>query len=580
MSKKSKISKITPLSQVTTLSLKFYFEQLLDPSDRVKYSALKGKKDFTASEAHWVRNAEKVAMTNFTQNVEAMDNTVWEVYAVLHDRDLVRNSDDIFDIAFKKPHIHVYARRLEVSKSRRSRKRFRVYTILKDLGLNYNPKADSKMWDSHGAEIIKQPFENSIAYAMHETKRAKLDGKEPYSISDVITNQSSDKVAFYLKKYKKGYKKTTEVDWDEFSEECYQLGLKCGDISAFFEDQLSVTLQTTRQAQLCRKKYEEGLAEGISAYGDITRVSVLIHGMGNLGKTENARKALQKMDKKTYIAARGSGKYDGLTHSTDAIIFDDMYGSDIRNVTDNHAARLHRRNSGDRPWLGDFVIATTNDDPTRWVYKSLGLPVAECMRGERALKQWADMYSGDDWLTYVKRSDHGNLVPPTELREALTDDFCVGWRQKEAVLSRLYICTIKPDYSRGQLILYVEKEQERGDYKSIEAHNRKFMDFKQMFDDCLSTYDISDARLTGDFGYDVRRIKLYRTARKHLVTNHDYELQKSQGTGYSRARVFFECKWYLMQSDFSKVSDWQTPRPDKKQLIADINSNKYIDGVV
>lgn len=561
--KTKRVSKVTVKSQVTTLSLKFYFEQLLDDTTRILYRDMKAKDDkkLTFADKSWISSIEKEAMDIFSSSVRRMNSDKWEIYAVLHNRDLVRNPDDMFEVSYKKPHIHVYVRRMEYSESRRSRKRFRVSTVLRDLDLNYNSKEDTKMWDSRGAEIIKQPFENSIAYAMHETRKAKSDGKEPYSIEDVITNQPKGMVEYYLKKYKKKCKKVGEVDWDDFAEECYELGLRCGDISAFFDDRISVTLQTSKQAQFCRKKYEEGLAEGITRINNLTRVSILIHGESNTGKTENARKALLAMGKKVYVAPRGTGKYDGVKNTTDGIIFDDTYPSDIRNVMDNRAVVLHRRNSGDRPWLGDFAIATTNVSPTQWIYKCLGAPVSFCMRGEKALeakRKGEDYYSSD-----------------------LSDSFMDYYRMKQSVEERLYICTVAPDCSRGQLVLDVEKEQTRGDRESRKAHARKFLEFKSMFDDCLSTYDVSDEFLIEKFGYNTNKIKAYRYSRKRLITNEKYYKYRAENKVNSRAHVFVEIMMCLYKAEMAQgTNDSLAMKDYKRRLVDRVNANPYIDGTV
>lgn len=461
MPKKPKINNLNYKSQVTTLALKFYSEQLMVGDERQKYSDLRAKLDTIPETVatystckHAIIVMEATANQRLVEKIKQVDRGRWSIYAVYHNRDTKRSPDDLYEISTKKGHWHFYIWRNGEDSGRRSRPRFRIGSVLKHFGIYFEGKADQKLWDNRGAELIRADVCASIAYALHETRQAIADGKAPYKISEIVTNQPRESIDAYLQKYRKISAKKKNIDWEMLYSECFQLGLKCGDVSRYLESTLSVSNLATREAQLCRKKYEEGLAIGVGRIPSITRCSILIHGAGDLGKSYTTRKTLRDLVPEVYIASKGSGKYDGLRPTTGAMIFDDIFPSDARNVFDNSAVVLHRRNSGDRPWLGTYAVATTNSSPESWFASSIGAH------------------------RYVEtRKEVEEKLYPSE-RRAMT-----------ALASRMYVCTIVPYASMGQFVLKLEYKQTRGTMESKAEHDAMFEKFKKIFDDYLFDLD-------------------------------------------------------------------------------------------
>lgn len=461
MPKKPKINKLNYKSQVTTLALKFYAEQLMTGDERQKYSDLRAKLDTIpetvatySTYKHAILVMETTANRRLIDKIKKVDRKQWSIYAVYHNRDTKRSPDDLYEIATKKGHWHFYIWRNGEDSGRRSRPRFRIGSVLKHFEIYFEGKEDQKLWDHRGAELIRADVCASVAYALHETRQAIADGKAPYKISEIVTNQPQESIAAYLQKYRKISAKKKNIDWELLYSECFQLGLKCGDASRYLESTLSVSNLATREAQLCRKKYEEGLAIGVGRIPSITRCSILIHGAGDLGKSYTTRKTLRDLVPEVYIASKGSGKYDGLRPTTGAMIFDDIFPSDARNVFDNAAVVLHRRNSGDRPWLGTYAVATTNAVPLAWFANSIG----------------AHKY--------------------IETRSEFEEDLYNSEKQAVSALrSRMYVCTITPDCSKGQFVLKLEQKQTRGTAQSQAEHDEMFYKFKKIFDNYLFDYD-------------------------------------------------------------------------------------------
>lgn len=424
-------------SQVTTLALKFYVEQLMPAPDRKKYTALLelGK---TNSKARKIcQSMENDYCNRFWLLIHNFKYKDYQICGIYHNKDLVEDADSPFEISAKKGHWHVLIWRANWKKPKKS---FRVKTIINKLGLAYAPDMDSAIWKKHGAEVVAKGIANYFVYLPHETDQAILDGKTKYPHSDIAKN-FDDETAEQIYKYYQKTKKKTSVDFDLLSDQAYQLGLDLGNYDAWLDIQLSAEQRVKPVARDIQRKYLNGLQEGVQRVGALTRCSILIHGVGNAGKSYNTFEALKKMGLKTYSAREKSGKYDGLTAQDQAMVFDDVGVGQALNVFDNRAVILHRRNSGDRPWIGKYAIAITNASANDAIASMLGLKVSD--------------------IDLMTETDRGKF---------------------EALESRLYICTIK----NGEL--FVEQAQHRGDQASYDNHDKMFIKFMNAFNTELQNY--------------------------------------------------------------------------------------------
>lgn len=424
-------------SQPTTLALKFYVEQLMPAPDRLKYVKMWKIKDKNSTAAAICKFMEHDYCDKFRKVLENFSYGDYFVAGIYHDKDMIEDDGSPFKVSSKKGHWHVIIWR---DSWKSPKKRFRVATVTKKLGLDYAPELDTSLWKNHGAEVIAQGIPSYFAYLPHETDQAIKDGKHQYGFDEIVTN-FSDEMGHEIMAYYQKSKKKSSIDWDLLAESAYRLGLSVGDYDSWVDSKLDVKQQAQSVARKVHDKYEKGLAEGIEKIGYIRRCSILICGEGNEGKSYTTAKALQDLGLKTYQAREGTGKYDGLSATDQAMTFDDVGVSQPLSVFDNRAVVLHRRNSGDRPWLGSYAIAITNSDSDTALMGMLGYRVQD------------------------------PLLLNSSQRSTL-----------EALRSRLYICHIE----NGEL--YVDQGQHRGSQEDHDEHDMMMIRFIEAFDNRLKEY--------------------------------------------------------------------------------------------
>lgn len=436
---KSKHGKhLTINSRTQTLALKFYPEQMLNAETRKAITNPEtGRIDYSlwknGNLLEMCKKRMRDLIENFDTNyanysVHDKHKHHWQIEAICHDRDEVANEDDMFEPSAVKPHFHVILRDAD-------KNRFLVKTILKVLKLNYQ-KQDSSLFFNSGCTTIFN-FNAYSVYLTHETEQAIRDGKEFYELSEVMTNMSLDE----LKAVRAGYNrlqaksKLSETDWNELAEYVAGLGDKMDDFQAWADKTLTFSQQTNSKFLKLQQVYNRHLLKAVEQSPDIIRCCVLIFGKFNDGKSYTARHALMALGETVYNARQGSGKYDGLRHEASAMLFDDRKMTDSLNVTDNRATVLHSRGTGnDKPWVGRYVVITTNQDPDEF------------------------------------------------FRDQVQDD-----SQVEALRSRFYVATITYDYLKfGHLQL--SQSSIRGSKSDIIKRNALYTRFADKFNELIKQY--------------------------------------------------------------------------------------------
>lgn len=498
-SKKKKVA-VTFGSELRTLALKFYPEQLLDEKSRIQFM-----KCDDATRQRWIDQLTR----EFIKQIKNFKYLDFQIAGILHDSDKVKAADDPFKISIEKAHWHLIIRRL-------SKKRFRVNRIVQLLGLHYIKDKnfdDSAMWNNGGAEIIRD-FASYFLYLTHETTQAINDGKHKYDRSEVITNFGAEtRNALWQAGLR--HQKKSNIDWDDINDLAYNFGLNLKDFDPWINANLTVAEQANKNFRVVSKSYQRGLSEGVAKVGHITRCSILIHGKGNIGKSYTSLEALKALQLNVYRASKGSGKYDNLSTSTDAMIFDDVAVSDARNVFDNLAVTLHRRNSNDRAWLGNYAVVTTNDDP------------------ETFCRKMAGVNSTDELLDVNDPYTRSKI-------DAIN-----------AIKQRLYICTIKNNR------LIVESATVRGSRADQAEHDKLFKKFAEKFNAILKNYKqekqenaLGDAlfrrayemyqRLGKDYLDEetLARALTYELALQKNITNHHLDVVRKDNDDFTEE--FFE----------------------------------------
>lgn len=443
--KRSRRNKLTLDSRVRSLALKFYAETLFLPKARATYISLRESK--LASDQVKANFMEKKACEYMRDRITKLDPS-FMCAGIYHNRDLVQSKDDPFEPAIKKGHWHVLL-------WRKDHKRFRLRDLISYLGIVYDHERDASMWISHGAETI-QDVSSYIMYLTHETAQAIREGKEEYRTDEIAKNFSDDE----LEQLRAGYKRVTRKkrmtsdDWLDFENEAYERAHKLQDFDHWARETLTPSQRGSSVFKACERTYRMGLSEGIAAYGPVMRVSILIYGAGGIGKSYTIRETMRRMGLKALYVPDKTGKYDYVTPDTDALVFDDVGASNSLNVFDNQPTLLHRRNSADGIWKGNWAIVNTNVCPSQWIKHALGITGVV-------------VHPGDPGYSCVDPADRADAYE--------IDRF-------DALSQRLYFCTV----AKGHLV--VEKVQERGDRQAHLAHNREFLRFKEIFDSISVPY--------------------------------------------------------------------------------------------
>lgn len=146
-------SKMTMQSNVKTLALKVYDEQIPDGWDKLKERIKELKKD------------------------------EYQCLGIRHDEDVL--GDDFFEPSTEKPHYHILIRVMRDSQNvTKSGKH--VSTILNDLGIIFR-KEDATMIANHGIETVGD-FGAYATYLTHDTEKAIADGKQHYNTESIVSN--------------------------------------------------------------------------------------------------------------------------------------------------------------------------------------------------------------------------------------------------------------------------------------------------------------------------------------------------------------------------------------------------------
>lgn len=328
-------SKMTMKSNVKTLALKVYDEQIPDGWDKLKERIKELKKD------------------------------EYQCLGIKHDEDVL--GDDFFEPSTEKPHYHILIRVMRDSQNvTKSGKH--VSTILNDLGIVFR-KEDATMITNHGIETVGD-FGAYATYLTHDTEKAINDGKQHYDMSAIVSNMSSEEIL----KIREGYvrvsdkmKKVTSGEIVEVDEFCYELGRQFGDFDDWYYNQ-RIFLRSNARMKHCKEKYNKGIQDSIDAESFINRLCIFITGKGNTGKSYTSKMTLIEMGYKRIVSVDncGTGKFDKVTPTTQAIIINDQTAPALLNLCDNAPTLVYHRGSGDQYFTGNIVIVTSNLSFEEW----------------------------------------------------------------------------------------------------------------------------------------------------------------------------------------------------------------------
>lgn len=328
-------SKMTMQSNVKTLALKVYDEQIPDG---------------------WEKLVERI---------KELKKAEYQCLGIKHDGDYL--GDDFFEPSAEKPHYHILIRVMRdiqnVSKTGKH-----VSTILKDLGIVFR-KEDAVMIANHGIETVGD-FGAYATYLTHDTEKAIADGKQHYSTELIVSNLSPEEVTRIRDGYIRVSQKARKVTLDELQEideHLYDMGKNRMDYDDWYDEQPFVLRKNTSMETL-EKRYQRGIERSVQKDKYINRTCIFITGEGNSGKSYTSAETLRRLgyEKILTVDNAGTGQLDELTPTTQAIIIDDQTAPSLLNLCDTKPSKAYRRGSGNPYFTGDKIVVTSNLSFEKW----------------------------------------------------------------------------------------------------------------------------------------------------------------------------------------------------------------------
>lgn len=462
-------------SEGRNVFITIYPEQLLPKGNRAIYEDAVKRNNAHPDEklAKYIEQMKDYAYSILKDKVEHADGKYF-ITVIYHDKDVVNVDGRLDHFKPKKEHFHI-------SLWNRKDVPFRLQTILNLLGIKFDPERDYTFFNNGAISFFpKRRRPNTLAYLLHITEKAMIDGKHEYDFSELFSNQPAEAVKKELDKYHgvTKHSKLTDAEWDTARDEAYDLGYNLGDFDSWGDRNFTTHQQASSPYRILKQNYIKGYKTRIAKDGSMMRSSIVIFGDHNLGKSYATSHALsQKMHEDVYFATRGSGKYDDLTINKTAMVFDDIGVSEALSVFDHAMKTLHRRGSNDTPWAGKYAVVTTNKKPWRWIGKTMLLPYKN-----------KDAYEPD---MHYKDDDNEQLY--------------------QALLSRLTFCHIE----RHRLV--VDSLETRGSEKSWAEHDKLFLKFANAFNSVLAGYNsYAEPKNAGIYPNHDEALKMAKMIEKRL----------------------------------------------------------------
>lgn len=325
---KNKKVKYTMNSQMRTLAIKIYEEQMPDGWD----ATIKA-----------IKNIDK-------NNIQ--------VFAICHDKDTM--NDDIWKPAKEKKHYHIWMRVM-------NNKKFRVHQLLEIVKVRYREELDDTLWKNHGVESCRD-YAACAMYATHESEDAVCKGKLRYDIKDVVSNLSTEEFKAIREGYCGANGSKGQVSLEllmKLDSEAKKIGYQMGDFDSWFDHQ-PFLVRSSSKIKSIKESYLRGVAERIEEDDRVNRLCIFIQGKKNSGKTYAAMEAL-KGNKILTVGGGGTGKFDNLTVTTNVIIIDDDKCPNLLNMTDNYIRQAYRRQNNNPWWCGEYFVVTSNLSFDEWL---------------------------------------------------------------------------------------------------------------------------------------------------------------------------------------------------------------------
>lgn len=363
-----KFHKLTMNSTVRTLSVKCYEEQLTDG---------------------WKETAKRIKECQ--QNIQ--------VIAIKHDKDYAH--DDIWLPGKEKPHYHIIMKLTDNKTSH-------VSGLLTMLGVCFRKGLDEVLWDNHGVETVGN-FRSMAKYLTHDTEQAIRDGKVQYSLEELVSNLPPEEIKRIREGRSKNEGSTDRVKLEELAaldQQAMQLGYELKDFDQWYEE-LPFRIRSHPKMKTIERTYHSGVRKRVQEQGEVNRLCIFIKGVKNVGKTYSAIHSLENKNVLT-VGGGGSGKFDRLSPSTEAIVIDDDRAPNLLNMTDNYMCQAYKRMSDNPYWCGKYFIVTSNLSFREWL-EECGIKTVACQKPLEYTEQYRAMESRF-YVCHIDKRDGKNRL--------------------------------------------------------------------------------------------------------------------------------------------------------------------------
>lgn len=258
-----------------------------------------------------------------------------------------------------KDHYHVIMKKADRNGS------FNVKSCLNKLHIHFRPIEDKALLANHGIETTGN-FSSCLSYILHQSYSAQRQHKKTYSISDLISNISTDEIKGILEGYAPTSSKLTT---DDMIDAARNAGYKLSDFEKML-DEMNIKGLTQSMETKMRNAYYAGAEKVVREGRNVNRLCISIsidHKKDNLDAVEYAVK--EALSEKNTVCMQGlTYETITITPTTEAIVFKFphySYTPDIINKLKSPKAELLKSNQYfdliDKKaiWAGDYIIFIT-----------------------------------------------------------------------------------------------------------------------------------------------------------------------------------------------------------------------------
>ena len=314
---RGKIKRLTLKSKYSTLAITCFVEQLVDGEQRL-YNRIRDIK------------------------ADAM-----EIIAIKHDKGKNRE------------HWHIIIRVPD------SRKRGQVSTVLNKLGIAFRPSLDDALLANRALETCGD-YAEYATYLLHQTVKAKQDGKAPYDATDFVSNLSSADIDAVLSGYTPTKRRLNTKGIATLIDAAYEAGYRHRSFQATVSGYYILGL-TPQQRKKFEDSFKKGARDSIQSNPQINRVVIEIEYPKDAPSRlkDKIRYAAQSSFGSDYrIAIPTDGGRVEFDELTDAIIipdfdiskFDGDWTAQFTNFTDDRIKEIKYGRGKARLWCGSIFL--------------------------------------------------------------------------------------------------------------------------------------------------------------------------------------------------------------------------------